>query len=99
MGTWEHRAILEGNKGTRTPPGRPSQVNFKPESISNQVNFCLFDVSGSFVFNCCVKIMHQTTETEVPFQQQNVKVYVKYTKSFSIRGLSATDPVPSTGMP
>ena len=24
MGTWEHRAILEGNKGTRTPPGRPS---------------------------------------------------------------------------
>ena len=20
MGTWEHRAILEGNKGTRTPP-------------------------------------------------------------------------------
>ena len=21
--TWEHRAILEGNKGTRTPPGRP----------------------------------------------------------------------------
>jgi len=24
VGTWEHRAILEGNKGTRTPPGRPS---------------------------------------------------------------------------
>ena len=22
VGTWEHRAILEGNKGTRTPPGR-----------------------------------------------------------------------------
>ena len=26
VGTWEHRAILEGNKGTRTPPGRPSQL-------------------------------------------------------------------------
>ena len=26
MGTWEHRAILEGKKGTRTPPGRPSTV-------------------------------------------------------------------------
>ena len=24
VGTWEHRVILEGNKGTRTPPGRPS---------------------------------------------------------------------------
>ena len=24
VGTWEHRAILEGNKGTRTPPERPS---------------------------------------------------------------------------
>ena len=24
VGTWEHRAILEGNKGTRIPPGRPS---------------------------------------------------------------------------
>ena len=24
--TWEHRAILEGNKGTRTPPGRPSDI-------------------------------------------------------------------------
>ena len=23
MGTWEHRAILEGNKGTRTPLGDP----------------------------------------------------------------------------
>jgi len=26
VGTWEHRAILEGNKGTRTPPGRPSYL-------------------------------------------------------------------------
>ena len=29
VGTWEHRAILEGNKGTRTPPpppGRPSKL-------------------------------------------------------------------------
>ena len=29
MGTWEHREhreILEGNKGTRTPPGRPSLI-------------------------------------------------------------------------
>jgi len=26
-GTWEHRAILEGNKGTRTPPGRPSELH------------------------------------------------------------------------
>ena len=26
VGTWEHRAILEGNKGTRTPPGRPSSL-------------------------------------------------------------------------
>ena len=24
---WEHRAILEGKKGTRTPPGRPSHLN------------------------------------------------------------------------
>ena len=23
MGTWEHREIFEGNKGTRTPPGDP----------------------------------------------------------------------------
>ena len=23
MGTWEHRATLEGNKGTRTPLGDP----------------------------------------------------------------------------
>ena len=23
VGTWEHRAILEGNKGTRTPLGDP----------------------------------------------------------------------------
>ena len=23
MGTWEHKAILEGNKGTRTPLGDP----------------------------------------------------------------------------
>ena len=23
VGTWEHRAILEGNKGTRTPQGDP----------------------------------------------------------------------------
>ena len=28
VGTWEHRAILEGNKGTRTPPGRPSLMTF-----------------------------------------------------------------------
>jgi len=28
VGTWEHRAILEGNKGTRTPPGRPSKKPF-----------------------------------------------------------------------
>ena len=27
VGTWEHRAILEGNKGTRTPPGRPSPMS------------------------------------------------------------------------
>ena len=27
VGTWEHRAILEGNKGTRTPPGRLSGDN------------------------------------------------------------------------
>ena len=28
MGTWEHRAILEGNKGTRIPPpGRPSHFH------------------------------------------------------------------------
>ena len=28
VGTWEHRAILEWNKGTRTPPppGRPSRL-------------------------------------------------------------------------
>ena len=26
VGTWEHRAILEGNKGTWTPPGRPSYI-------------------------------------------------------------------------
>ena len=26
MGTWEHRAILEGNKD---PPGRPSNIIFK----------------------------------------------------------------------
>ena len=25
VGTWEHTAILEGNKGTRTPPGRLSK--------------------------------------------------------------------------
>ena len=27
MGTWEHRAILEGNKGTRTPLGDPPNCN------------------------------------------------------------------------
>jgi len=26
VGTWEHRAILEGNKGTRTPLGDPHQL-------------------------------------------------------------------------
>ena len=28
MGTWEHRAILEGNKRTRTPLGDPHQEIF-----------------------------------------------------------------------
>ena len=28
-GTWEHRTILEGNKGTRNPPGRPSKMKRK----------------------------------------------------------------------
>ena len=35
MGTWEHRAIFEGNKGTREqgpPPGRPSEKAAKSES-------------------------------------------------------------------
>ena len=27
-GTWEHRAILDGNKGTRDPPGRPSVIDY-----------------------------------------------------------------------
>ena len=26
VGTWEHRAILEGNKGTQDPPGRPFSI-------------------------------------------------------------------------
>ena len=29
VGTWEHRAILEGNKGTRTPPPRETLVVVK----------------------------------------------------------------------
>ena len=33
VGTWKHRAILEGNKGTRTPPGRPSLVLLKTAGI------------------------------------------------------------------
>ena len=29
MGTWEHRAILEGDKGTRTPLGDPHEYKFR----------------------------------------------------------------------
>ena len=31
MGTWEHRAILEGNKGTRTPPPLGGPPNYPKE--------------------------------------------------------------------
>jgi hypothetical protein len=44
-GTWEHRAILEGNKGTRTPPGRPSWL-FESD-FHNDNN--RYDISWSLV--------------------------------------------------
>ena len=42
MGTWEHRAILEGYKGTRIPPGRPSLIDNTNKEICRKIG----NVSG-----------------------------------------------------
>ena len=41
-GRWQHRAILEGNKGTRNPPGRPSLIlHYPATSTSTPRMICL----------------------------------------------------------
>ena len=45
VGTWEHSAILEGKKGTRTPPGRPSLFRTetevqKPYPVQQHIPVC-----------------------------------------------------------
>ena len=37
-GTWEHRAILEGNKGTRNPPGDPLSCVYNTAASGLQCN-------------------------------------------------------------
>ena len=37
MGTWEHRAILEGNKGTRTLPGRQPRAKRGHQSSRKEI--------------------------------------------------------------
>ena len=36
VGTWEHRAILEGNKGTRPPLGDPQRCDQAPLPIAGK---------------------------------------------------------------
>ena len=72
MGTWEHRAILEGNKGTRTPPppGRPSELNAEQNAHTNTllVVFCgiscskLFDQRACFDLFSAANTAGDTTE-------------------------------------
>ena len=38
MGTWEHRAILEGSKGTRIPLGDPYLITERKERTGLQPN-------------------------------------------------------------
>ena len=51
MGTWEHRAILEGNKGTRTPLGDPQGE--KRYDIHNQFYNRLSMIACAYVCTCC----------------------------------------------
>jgi len=57
VGTWEHRAILEGNKGTRTPPWETLKIAWQRStnelhSVLSVLSFVTIEYNFHLIHAC-----------------------------------------------
>ena len=68
MGTWEHWAILEGNKGTRSPPGRTSEID--AGVVQADLKWNLKSAQYSFRYKTICSLLTAKIYTIVDYQRK-----------------------------